>query len=366
MSSCSLAHRARCCGVGQTEAHSISPSCTLFLSSSEPDPGWRWPVVEETGRQLAWHWHWQQELAEAQPSSGAARRTACPMQPASQSRAKLAPGESAMHVSPKPQWRFLLAGCDRDHCRTTYASPPPATPVCIASSAAMLGRMADAPGPAAACTHGRPALHLCARRGACKLPSAWCGRNKRCSGYSGVVPLQHSTAQHSTVRTLLRSTSTSRSGDDHGRIIVSGPAMALAGTAMMTRDWLMRGSLKFMRMVGGCLAGVVAGAQLVAGGSGHVTRALHCMAACCFLQLQCRVEEDSSLSIAEDTSRTLHACMHACFSHGNRWQAALHWSSRLLPRMILEAPPTPAPIPPCRDGLDSTTTHPSALSPSPG
>jgi hypothetical protein len=88
---------------------------------------------------------------------------------------------------------------------------------------------------------------------------------------------------------------------------------------MMTRDWLMRGSLKFMRMVGGCLAGVVAGAQLVAGGSGHVTRALHCMAACCFLQLQCRVEEDSSLSIAEDTSRTLHACMHACVFQS--WQS---------------------------------------------
>lgn len=266
-----------------------------------------------------------------------------------------------MHVSPKPQWRFLLAGCDRDHCRTTYASPPPATPVCIASSAAMLGRMADAPG----CSlHAWPACTapLRAARGMQTTKClVWAQQAVQWIQWCGATA-----AQHSTVRTLLRSTSTSRSGDDHGRIIVSGPAMALAGTAMMTRDWLMRGSLKFMRMVGGCLAGVVAGAQLVAGGSGHVTRALHCMAACCFLQLQCRVEEDSSLSIAEDTSRTLHACMHACFSHGNRWQAALHWSSRLLPRMILEAPPTPAPIPPCRDGLDSTTTHPSALSPSPG
>lgn len=200
MSSCSLAHRARCCGVGQTEAHSISPSCTLFLSSSEPDPGWRWPVVEETGRQLAWHWHWHWQQASrgtAVVRRGQAHCLPAHAASASQSRAKLAPGESAMHVSPKPQWRFLLAGCDRDHCRTTYASPPPATPVCIASSAAMLGRMADAPG----CSlHAWPACTapLRAARGMQTTKClVWAQQAVQWIQWCGATAAQHSTAQHS-------------------------------------------------------------------------------------------------------------------------------------------------------------------------
>jgi hypothetical protein len=50
---------------------------------------------------------------------------------------------------------------------------------------------------------------------------------------------------------------------------------------MMTHDWLMRGSLKFMRMVGGGRAGVVAGAQ-------SPEDLEHCIACCFAIAMQGR------------------------------------------------------------------------------
>jgi len=144
-----------------------------FLTPSEPEPDLGWAdgggrsVVEETRHQLAWHW----QQTRRQAATGA-----LPVQSASQSQAATRRKRHARLSKPPVA---LAAGRLRlrplphySSPRHPYHRPRPATPRCIASSAAkLLGQ------PRCSCRLGMAGLHLCRMPASRSTPtSAWCGQ----------------------------------------------------------------------------------------------------------------------------------------------------------------------------------------------